>query len=117
MLAAAASIEKFAPPDIPMVGTTNTNDPRVLAYAVLFAGAGYAPAYSLAAWPLLTELPFQVTVAGGTKDRTLNGVTLVRNTLAGVELAGFGLISERDFDTGPLRRDDAVVPPRHFLEP
>ena len=25
-----ASIEKFAPPDIPMVGTTNTIEPRVL---------------------------------------------------------------------------------------
>lgn len=99
------------PEDVP----TPPNDPRVLAYAVLFAGAGYAPGYSLAAWPLLTELPFQVTVAGGTKDRTLNGVTLVRNTLAGVELEEFGLISERDFDTGPLRRDDSVVPPRHFV--
>lgn len=100
---------------VPDAVPTPPNDLRVLAYAVLFAGAGYAPAYSLAAWPLLTELPFQVTVAGGTQQRTLNGVSLVRKVLAGVELAGFGLISEQDLNPGPLRRDDAVVPPRHYV--
>jgi len=101
--------------EVPTEVPTPPGDNRVKAYAVLFSGAGAAGPHSLAAYPLVTALPFQVTVAGGTKDRTLNGVTLIRNVLASVELDGFGLITEQEFDTGPVRRDDVPVPPRHFV--
>lgn len=99
--------------EVPDDPPTPSNDPRVLAYWVLFAGAGGATPVSLAAWPLVTTLRFGVTVAGGTKDRVLNGVELVRKAISGKVIAS-GLISEA-LDPGSVLIDRNETPHRHFV--
>lgn len=88
-------------------------DRRVLAYWVLFAGPGAATPVSLAAWPLVTTLRFGVTVAGGTRDRVLNGVELVRKAISGKVIPS-GLISEA-LDPGSVLIDRNETPHRHFV--
>lgn len=92
---------------------TPPGDDRVKAYWVLHAGPGVLGNDRLYPSSLVTSLSFQVTVAGGTPDRTLFGVEQVRKALAGAEIAS-GLISEQPFDSGPLRIDTEVTPSRHF---
>lgn len=93
---------------------TPPNDPRVKAYWILYAGPGATDDLRLDATSFVSSLNFQVTVAGGTPDRALFGIGLVRSKINGVEIAS-GLITEQPFDPGQLRRDDAVVPPRHYV--
>lgn len=100
--------------EVPKAPPTPPGDDRVKPYWVAFFSPGAAPPFSLGGFPLVTRLPFTITVAGGTKDRALFGVELVRKALSGKEIAS-GLISEDEFDPGTLRRDDNVVPPRHFV--
>lgn len=101
--------------EVPDQPPTPPNDPRVMGYWVLFSGAGTAGPARLAAVPLLDQVPFQVTVAGGTKDRVLNGVDLVRKKISGVVIPS-GLISERSgFDPGTIRIDRNETPHRHFV--
>lgn len=101
--------------EVPDQPPTPPNDSRVLGYWVFFAGSGTAGPERLGAMPLLTVLPFQVTVAGGTKDRVLNGVELVRKKLSGAVIAS-GLINERPgFDPGNVRLDRNETPHRHFV--
>jgi hypothetical protein len=99
--------------EVPENPPTPPNDPRVLAYWVLFAGVGGATPVSIAAWPLVTTLRFGVTVAGGTKDRVLNGVELVRKAISGKVIAS-GLISEA-LDPGSVLIDRNETPHRHFV--
>lgn len=100
--------------EVPDKPPTPPNDLRVKPYWVAFFSPGAASPFSLGGFPLVTKLPFTITVAGGTKDRALFGVELVRKAISGVEIES-GLISEDEFDPGTLRRDDNVVPPRHFV--
>jgi hypothetical protein len=93
---------------------TPTGDDRVKAYWILYAGSGVSADERLDATAFVSSLTFQVTVAGGTPDRALFGIGKVRSTINGVEI-GSGLITEQPFDPGTLRRDDAVVPPRHYV--
>lgn len=99
--------------EVPDDPPTPPNDPRVLAYWVLFSGTGSAGPVSLAAFPLVTVLPFGVTVAGGTKDRVLSGVELVRKAISGKVIAS-GLISE-DLVPGRVLLDRNETPHRHFV--
>lgn len=93
---------------------TPPDDPRVQAYACLYAGAGTPINGRMVPSIYVSTLDFQVTVAAGTDDRCLWGIGLVRGALAGVEI-GSGLISEVEGDLGALRLDRGVTPPRQFL--
>lgn len=115
-LLATAPIKGYPAGEIPQDDPPPTppNDPRVMAYWVLYAGSGISADERLDATAFVSSLNFTVTVAAGTPDRALWAIQTVRNTINGVEI-GSGLITEQPFDPGQLRRDDGVVPPRHYV--
>ena len=92
---------------------TPPNDDRVKAYWILYAGPGQVDGSRIVPAKFVDRLTFNLTVAGGTEDRALFGVGLVRAALCGEEI-GSGLISEQPFDPGSLRVDKTVTPSRHF---
>jgi hypothetical protein len=102
-----------APIDTPPTLPGGQPDLRVLAYWVMWPGAGMLE-NRLVPGTFVNSLNFMVTVAGGTVDRALFGIGQVRAALAGTEIAS-GLITEQPFDPGNLRRDDSVTPSRQFL--
>jgi len=93
-------------------------DQRVQAYVVLYSGAGRAYTEAVCATPTDLNWPFQITCVGGDETRCLWAIDATRSALTGRRLivagASVGLIRE-DGDLGPIRRDDAVQPPRHYL--
>lgn len=93
---------------------TPPGDDRVSAYWALWAGVGRPESGRLLPASFVSVLAFTVTVAGGTPDRVLFGVDLIRKALIGVEIAS-GLISEPEFDQGPIRLDLSITPARHFV--
>lgn len=92
-------------------------DARVHAYAVLYAAPGnlHASALNGAQGALLGS--GQITCVGGDPTRALWCVDKVRTGLATtVTLDGRAYpIRFREEDPGPVRRDDAVSPPRHWV--
>jgi hypothetical protein len=99
--------------NLPVPGPGEPQDPRVLAYWVMWPGVGQLE-NRLVPGTFVNSLNFTLTVAAGTVDRALWAIGRVRTALAGIEI-GSGLITEQPFDPGTLRRDDKVTPSRQFL--
>lgn len=94
------------------------SDGVIHGYAVLYVGAGPTPPVNLAHDHGDTDMPFQVTVAAGDAVRALRAVDKVLDLMLGWRptIAGRTLAPVRaDSDSGPLRRDDAITPPRFYL--
>lgn len=90
------------------------DDLRVKAYWCLYAGPGQMALGRMVPSIHVSSLDFQITVAGGTSDRALFGIQIVREAIVGTEIVS-GLISEIEQDLGSLRIDRGVNPPRQFL--
>jgi hypothetical protein len=93
-------------------------DGRVHAYAVLYASPGALFASTLAGAQTSMLGSFQVTCVGGDPTRTVWCVDKVRTALAGATVTLDGqsrIIRVRSEDPGPVRRDDDVRPPRHYV--
>lgn len=95
---------------------TPPGDTRVSPYWILWAGPGQLNNdRGLVVGQHVSTMAFIVTVAGGTEDRALFGIGLVRAALVGAEIAS-GLISEDPFvDPGALRIDKTPSPWRQFM--
>ena len=114
-LAAIANLKEYdgdIPQDDPPP-TWSATDPRVKAYAVLYAAPGRVTSSRLCDTPADTTLSFQVTCAGGDRRQALWAVREVRARLTGKEIAGGTIIEP--FDPGPVRRDDDFTPSRHYV--
>lgn len=101
-------------PDSPPVDP----DGRVHPYAVLYPTAGMRRDSALNTRQDHLDWGFQVTVAGGDAQRATWAVDAVlaslldhRPAVAGLSTGPIRLAG----DLGPLRRDDEVHPPRHYL--
>jgi hypothetical protein len=93
-------------------------DGRVHAYAVLFVSPGRPTALMLDGTQDSLSTSFQVTCVGGDQARALWCVDQVRAQLVGafVEINGRQhQITASETQPGPVRRDDDVTPPRHFV--
>lgn len=93
-------------------------DGRVHAYAVLYASPGALYASTLAGAQTSLLGSFQVTCVGGDPTRAVWCVDKVRTGLAGATVTIDGqtrIIRARSEDPGPVRRDDDVRPPRHYV--
>jgi hypothetical protein len=91
-------------------------DGRVRAYAVLYTSPGNLHSTSLDGGQRSLLGSVQVTCVGGDTTRALGCVDAVRSGLTGtVTVDGVTrVIRAREEDTGPLRTDPAVWPPRHY---
>lgn len=94
------------------------DDGRVHAYAVLYTFGGRPTGLTLDAAETSLFTGFQVTCVGGDPTRALWCLDKVRNALVGAEVT----VDERPYsitasevDPGPVRRDDDVTPPRHYI--
>lgn len=93
-------------------------DGRVHAYAVLYTFGGRPADLMLSATQDSLFSGFQVTCAGGDPTRALWCLDKVRNALVGAFITVDGRqhqITASEFDPGPVRRDDDVTPPRHYI--
>lgn len=93
-------------------------DGRVHAYAVLFMSPGRPTALMLDGTQDSLATSFQVTCVGGSTARALWCVDQVRAQLVGafIELDGHQhQITASETQPGPVRLDDDVKPPRHFV--
>lgn len=93
-------------------------DGRVASYAVLYYSPGRRYASAADGRQTSIDGTFQVTCVGGDPTRALWCVDRVMTQLAGavVQINGTGRrISAVEEDPGPVRRDDNVTPPRHYV--
>lgn len=93
-------------------------DQRVAAYAVLYYSPGRRYASSLNGRQESIDGSFQVTCVGGDPTRALWCVDRVNAALAGATVTIAGAtrqVRAVEADPGPLRRDDNVTPPRHYV--
>lgn len=93
-------------------------DGRVHAYAVLYVSAGRPTALMLAGGETSLFTGFQVTCVGGDPTRALWCLDKVRGALLGAQVTvdeRLHSIAASDIDPGPVRRDDDVTPPRHYV--
>lgn len=92
-------------------------DGRVRSYAVLYGSAGTLFATALTGDQLSLTGYCQVTCVGGDHARTLECVDAVRAGLLGsVTVDGkTRVIRALEEDPGPVRTNEAVWPPRHYV--
>ncbi len=93
-------------------------DKRVHAYAVLYVSGGRPAGLMLSATQDSLFSGFQVTCVGGDPTRALWCLDKVRTALVGAFVTVDGhehQITAGEFDPGPVRRDDDVTPPRHYI--
>lgn len=91
---------------------------RVAAYAVLYFSPGRRHANALNGDQRSIEGAFQVTCVAGDPSSALWCVDKALAALAGVSVTVDGVarqIRVREDDPGPVRRDDNVTPPRHYV--
>lgn len=123
LTAAVVALLEEAAPTLTVYRSVVTDPPKdsdggVQPYAVVHPGAGAGDANALDDTPAQLAWPFQITCVGGDVDRCTWAVDAVRDQLDGATLMVAGATVGRlreDGDSGPLRVDDDVTPPRLYL--
>lgn len=94
------------------------DDGRVAAYAVLYYSPGRQYASAMDGQQVSRDSVFQVTCVGGDPTRAIWCTDAVSAALVGAVVTIEGVtrqIRASEDDPGPVRRDDNVTPPRHYV--